>query len=92
VNLRHALIISSVYEKLIVWVVLALIATAVLSAVYVMLPKAHGADPLHRALDEAQAEDIERVESAATGRDDEDLKAKSHTQVIDTAFGPTVVR
>jgi len=79
----HAPGISSVCQKVIA---LALVATAALFAVYVMLPRAHGKAPLY----EAHAEEIERIEPVTAGGRDEDLQAESRTRVIETAFGPTV--
>ena len=79
----HAKSISSACDKVIA---LALIANAVLFAVYVMLPRAHGKAPLY----EAPSEQIKRIEPQAAGRDDVDLQAESHTRIIDTAFGPTI--
>jgi hypothetical protein len=77
---------SSAYKTVMMLVVLAFAATAVLFTLYAMLPTA-GADPI----DEVRSEEIKRIDLPATSSAD-DRKTNSHTQVIDTAFGPTVVR
>ena len=79
----HAQSISSAYEKVIA---LALIANAVLFAVYVMLPHAHGKVPI----EEARSGEVGHMEPVAVAPEDADLQPEARTRVIETAFGPTV--